>query len=239
MRPHNLPLVMLGAGLLWFGWFGFNAGSAVAANTTASVVFVNTLGASCAAMRGWLLVERLRDGRPTTLGAASGIVAGLVAITPACSSVDTLGALAVGVIAGVLCALAVGLKYLLRYDDSLDVVGVHLVGGLAGTLLIGVFASDTAPAGVKGLLYGGGTDQLSKQAIAAGAVLGYSLLASLVLGALVRFTIGFRAHTDDEASGIDEAEHAETAYELGAFGGRGTTAGLPVTDEHTVQGSTA
>jgi ammonium transporter, Amt family len=213
-RPHNVPFVMLGAGLLWFGWFGFNAGSAVAANTTASVVFVNTLGATCAAMLAWLVVERIRDGRPTTLGAASGIVAGLVAITPACSSVNTLGALAVGAIAGLLCALAVSVKYLLRYDDSLDVVGIHLVGGLVGTLLIGLFATDGAPAGVSGLLYGGGADQLAKQAIAAGSVLGYSLVASLILGLLVRFTIGFRAEHDHEITGIDEFEHAESAYEF-------------------------
>jgi Amt family ammonium transporter len=212
MRPHNVPFVMLGAGLLWFGWFGFNAGSALAANTTSAVVFVNTLGATCAAMLSWMLVERLRDGRPTTLGAASGIVAGLVAITPACSSVTIVGALEIGVCAGVLCALAVGLKYRLGFDDSLDVVGVHLVGGLVGTLLIGLLASGSAPAGVSGLFYGGGLDQLGKQAAAAGAVLGYSLLVTLVLGALLKVTLGFRLPAQREMDGIDEAEHAESAY---------------------------
>ena len=144
MRPHNMTLVMLGAGLLWFGWFGFNAGSAVAANGLASLAWVNTLGATAAAMLGWLIVEKIRDGHATSLGAASGIVAGLVAITPACGSVDPLGALAIGLLAGIACAYAVGLKYKFGYDDSLDVVGVHLVGGLVGTLLIGFFASPLA-----------------------------------------------------------------------------------------------
>ncbi len=145
MRPHNLPLVMLGAGLLWFGWFGFNAGSALGANTTAGVAWINTLGATAAAMLAWLLVERLRDGHATSLGAASGIVAGLVAITPAAHSVSPAGGLLVGAIAGALCAMAVGLKFRLGYDDSLDVVGVHLVGGLVGTLLIGLFADPATP----------------------------------------------------------------------------------------------
>jgi Amt family ammonium transporter len=163
-------------------------------------------------MLSWMLVERLRDGRPTTLGAASGIVAGLVAITPACSSVTIVGALEIGVCAGVLCALAVGLKYRLGFDDSLDVVGVHLVGGLVGTLLIGLLASGSAPAGVSGLFYGGGLDQLGKQAAAAGAVLGYSLLVTLVLGALLKVTLGFRLPAQREMDGIDEAEHAESAY---------------------------
>ena len=141
MRPHNLPLVMIGAGLLWFGWFGFNAGSALAANNTAAVVWVNTLVATAAATLGWLLVEKIRDGHSTSLGAASGVVAGLVAITPACSAVSPIGAIIVGLVAGVLCALAVGLKYRFGYDDSLDVVGVHLVGGLVGTIIIGFLAT--------------------------------------------------------------------------------------------------
>src|SRR5688500_17670626 len=171
MRPHNLPLVMIGAGLLWFGWFGFNAGSALAANNTASVVWVNTLVATAAATLGWLLVEKFRDGHSTSLGAASGVVAGLVAITPACSSVSPIGALLVGAVAGVLCALAVGLKFRFGYDDSLDVVGVHLVGGVVGTVLVGIAATADAPAGVDGLLYGGGLDQLWRQVVAAGAVM--------------------------------------------------------------------
>ncbi|MFC6088630.1 ammonium transporter [Saccharothrix lopnurensis] len=226
MKPHSLPLVVLGAGLLWFGWFGFNAGSAVAANATAGVTFVNTLVATSAAMLGWLLVERVRDGNATTLGAASGIVAGLVAITPACSSVTPLGAIAIGAITGALCALAVSLKYRFGFDDSLDVVGVHLVGGLSGTLLIGLFASDAAPAGVNGLFYGGGVDQLWRQAVGAIAVLAYSFVLSLLLGYLVKVTVGFRADEESEIGGIDEAEHAETAYEFGSgLGTRG--AGKP------------
>src|ERR671916_1385824 len=155
-RTHNLTLVMLGAGLLWFGWFGFNAGSAVAANNTASVVWVNTLVATAAAALGWLVTERIRDGHPTSLGAASGIVAGMGAGTPSLPPVSPVGAIIIGALAGVLCALAVGLKYKLGYDDSLDVVGVHLIGGLWGTLAIGLLATEAAPAGVSGLFYGGG-----------------------------------------------------------------------------------
>jgi Amt family ammonium transporter len=219
MKPHSLPLVVLGAGLLWFGWFGFNAGSALAANTTAGVTFINTTAATCTAMLAWLLVERVRDGHATTLGAASGVVAGLVAITPACSSVTPVGAIAVGGITGALCALAVSLKFRFGFDDSLDVVGVHLVGGLSGTLLIGFFASDAAPAAVNGLFYGGGFNQLWRQAVGAGAVLLYSFVLSLILGYLVKFTVGFRADEEAEVSGIDEAEHAETAYEFGGFSG--------------------
>jgi ammonium transporter, Amt family len=214
VRPHNLPFVMLGAGLLWFGWFGFNAGSAVGASGTAGVAFVNTLVATSAAMLAWLLVERVRDGRPTSLGAASGVVAGLVAITPACSAVSPVGAIAVGAIAGAICALAVSLKYRLGYDDSLDVVAVHLVGGLIGTLLIGFIATSTAPAGVDGLLYGGGTDQLGRQALAAGAVLVYSMALTAVIALLLKAAIGLRVDDEAELAGIDEAEHAEAGYEL-------------------------
>jgi Amt family ammonium transporter len=230
MKPHNLTLVMLGAGLLWFGWYGFNAGSAVAADGTAGVTFINTTVATAAAMLAWLLVERIRDGHATTLGAASGVVAGLVAITPSCSSVTPVGAIAVGGIAGILCALAVGLKYKLGFDDSLDVVGVHLVGGLAGTLLIGLFASASAPAGVAGLFYGGGFTQLGKQAVGAFAVLGYSFVVSLLLGWLVHKTIGFRVDEEAEVSGIDEAEHAETAYQFGGISGGVRGRATPGTD---------
>ncbi|MDA3643492.1 ammonium transporter [Saccharopolyspora indica] len=223
-KPHNLPFVVLGAALLWFGWFGFNAGSALAANTTAAIVLVNTLVATSAAMLGWLLVERVRDGHATTLGAASGIVAGLVAITPACSSVTPLGAIAIGAITGAACALSVSLKFRFGYDDSLDVVGVHLVGGLLGTLLIGLFASSAAPAGVDGLFYGGGLDQLWRQAVGAVAVLVYSFVLSLVLALLVKAVVGFRAGAEDEVVGIDETEHAEAAYH---FGDRGSTRRAP------------
>jgi Amt family ammonium transporter len=226
MKPHNLTLVMIGAALLWFGWFGFNAGSQVAADNTSAVVFLNTFVATCAAGIGWLVTERIRDGHATSLGAASGIVAGLVAITPACSAVSPLGALIIGLIAGVLCALAVGLKYKLKYDDSLDVVGVHLVGGLVGTLLIGFLATEAAPAGVNGLLYGGGAEQLGKQAIGAFAVLFYSLILTFIIGYLIKVTMGFRVSEDVEVSGVDLEEHAESAYELGDSGGGGVFAGI-------------
>jgi Amt family ammonium transporter len=218
MRPHNLTLVMAGAGLLWFGWFGFNAGSAVSAGNTAAVAFVNTLVAAGAAVMGWLLIERFRDGRPTSLGAASGVVAGLVAITPAASAVSPVGAIILGLIAGVLCALAVGLKYKLGYDDSLDVVGVHLVGGLWGTLAIGFLATADAPAGVDGLFYGGGVDQLWRQAVGAFAVLTYSFVLTLLIGLLLHKTIGFRVTEEDEVTGIDGTEHAESGYDLGTLG---------------------
>ncbi|MGN6302820.1 MAG: ammonium transporter [Angustibacter sp.] len=221
MRPHNLTLVMIGAGLLWFGWFGFNAGSALAANNTAAVVFVNTIVATAAAMLGWLATERVRDGHPTSLGAASGVVAGLVAITPSCSAVSPLGAIAIGAIAGVACAYAVGLKFKLGYDDSLDVVGVHLVGGLWGTIAIGFFATDAAPAAVKGLFYGGGVDQLWRQVVGALAVLVTSFVASYVIGLVLHKTMGFRVSEEAEISGIDSAEHAETGYDLAGVSGGG------------------
>jgi len=214
MRPHNMTLVMLGAGLLWFGWFGFNAGSALSAGTNASVAWVNTLAATSAAMLGWLVVEKLRDGHPTSLGAASGVVAGLVAITPAAGSVSPLGAVAIGIIAGVLCAYAVGLKYKLGYDDSLDVVGVHFVGGMAGTLLIGFFADPASPATKAGLFYGGGFDQLWRQAVGAFAVMIYAFVVSYLIALLIKKTIGWRISAADELSGIDLAEHSEAGYDL-------------------------
>ncbi len=214
MRPHNMTLVMLGAGLLWFGWFGFNAGSALTAGTTAAVAWVNTLVATSAAMLGWLAVEKLRDGHPTSLGAASGVVAGLVAITPAAGSVSPLGAIFVGGIAGVLCAYAVGLKYKYGYDDSLDVVGVHFVGGLVGTLLIGFFADPSSPAGKAGLLYGGGLDQLMRQAVGAFAVMIYAFVLSYLIALGIKKTIGWRVSTTDELGGIDLAEHSEVGYDL-------------------------
>ena len=226
MRPHNLPLVMIGAGLLWFGWFGFNAGSALAANNTAAVAWVNTLVATAAATLGWLLVEKLRDGHSTSLGAASGVVAGLVAITPSCSSVSPIGAIVVGAVAGVLCALAVGLKYRFGYDDSLDVVGVHLVGGLVGTILIGFLATADAPAGVDGLFYGGGVDQLWRQVVGALAVLAFSFILTLVIGIAIQKTMGFRITEEDEVTGIDNVEHAESAYDFASLGSSGSTAPL-------------
>ena len=208
MRPHSLPLVMLGAALLWFGWFGFNAGSAVASNGTAGLALLNTIGATTAAVLAWLLVEKIRDGHATSLGAASGVVAGLVAITPACAAVNASGALIIGAVAGALCALSVGLKFKFGYDDSLDVVAVHLVGGIVGTVMIGFVG-----VGV-GLFNGGGTDQLIKQVIGAGAVLAYSFIATLIIGKIVDLTMGFRISADQEVAGIDVAVHAERAYEL-------------------------
>ncbi|MBF6329329.1 ammonium transporter [Nocardia transvalensis] len=228
MRPHNLPFVMLGAGLLWFGWFGFNAGSALTSNGRAGSTFLATTFATCAAMLAWLLVEKFRDGRPTSLGAASGIVAGLVAITPACSSVNVLGALAIGTVSGALCALAVGLKFKLGFDDSLDVVGVHLVGGLVGTLLVGLLLAPETDAGIatgrKGLFYGGGFEQLGKQAIGAFTVLAFSFVVTLIIAYIIKFTIGLRASEEEEFEGMDESEHAETAYDFAAVGGTARTA---------------
>jgi Amt family ammonium transporter len=223
-RPHNVPFVLLGASLLWFGWYGFNAGSALAAGDLAGVAFTNTTIATAAAVIGWLVTEQLKYGKPTTLGAASGAVAGLVAITPACGYVDTWGALVIGVIAGGVCALAVSLKFRFGFDDSLDVVGVHLVGGLIGTLLIGFFSKlsvNTASVGDNGLFYGGGFTQLGRQAVAAGAVLLYSFVLTLIIGFLIKFTIGFRVSEEAEVQGIDEAEHKETAYDFGGLGGGG------------------
>jgi len=229
MRPHNMTLVMLGAALLWCGWFGFNAGSAVAANGLASLAWVNTLSATAAAMLGWLIVERFRDGHATSLGAASGIVAGLVAITPAAGSVDPLGAMAIGFIAAVACAYAVGLKYKFGYDDSLDVVGVHLVGGVIGSLLIGFFATGKGQSTATGVFYGDHSfDQLWKQCAGVFAVLAYSLVVSAILAFLLDKTIGMRVSEDDEIAGIDQAEHAETAYDFsGAGGGAARTIALP------------
>ncbi|MEU4341794.1 ammonium transporter [Nocardia sp. NPDC023852] len=217
-RPHNLPFVMLGAGLLWFGWFGFNAGSAVTSGGLAGSTFVTTTIATCAAMLAWLLVEKIRDGKPTSLGAASGVVAGLVAITPSCSSVNVVGALAIGAVAGVLCALAVGLKFKFGFDDSLDVVGVHLVGGIVGTVMVGLVAAPEAGAAKTGLFYGGGTDQLWRQAVGAGVVLAFSFIATLIIAYIVKFTIGLRVSEEAESVGLDESEHAETAYDFAALG---------------------
>jgi Amt family ammonium transporter len=206
-RPHNLPAVLLGAGLLWFGWYGFNAGSALAANGTAGLALINTTGSGTAGVLGWLAVEFIRDRKGTSFGAASGAIAGLVAITPSCGVVSPLGSLAVGLIAGAVCAWAVGLKYRLDYDDSLDVVGVHGVGGLVGMLAIGFLATEA------GLFYGGGLDQLGKQALASAVVLVYAFGVTYVIGWVIDKTIGFRVDEEVEVSGIDQAEHLETAYE--------------------------
>lgn len=208
MRPHNLPLVMLGAALLWFGWFGFNAGSAVASNGTAGLALLNTIGATAAAVLAWLVVEKVRDGHATSLGAASGVVAGLVAITPACAAVTASGALIIGVVAGALCAMSVGLKFRFGFDDSLDVVAVHLVGGIVGTVMIGFVGVEV------GIFNGGGTEQLIKQISGVVAVLAYSFIMTLIIAKVIDLAVGFRISRDDEISGIDLAVHAERGYEL-------------------------
>ena len=218
MRPHNLPFVLLGVGLLWFGWFGFNAGSALAANGTAAAIFLNTLIAGCLGMLGWLAVEQIRDGRPTTFGAASGVVAGLVAITPSCGYITVLGSLIVGLAAGVVCSFAVGWKFKAGYDDSLDVVGVHFVGGVVGVFLIGLLAANVMTGGPEGLLFGGGLAQLGKQLVAIPVVAIYAFAVSYGIGKLIDATIGFRVSAEDENTGIDFAQHAETAYSEGVHG---------------------
>ncbi|MFD6178308.1 MULTISPECIES: ammonium transporter [unclassified Isoptericola] len=217
MRPHNLTMVMLGAALLWFGWFGFNAGSAFGANESAGLAWVNTTSATAAAMLAWLVTEKLRDGSATSLGAASGVVAGLVAITPAAGSVSPVGALLLGAVAGVLSALAVGLKYKLGFDDSLDVVGVHLVAGLWGTVSIGFLATET------GLFYGGGVSQLVVQVIIALIAVVFSLVLTTVVALALKAVMGWRVPEEAEVGGIDLAVHSETAYETipqGSAGGQ-------------------
>ena len=221
MRPHNLTLVMTGAGILWFGWFGFNAGSALGAGSLAAGVWVNTLAATGAAVLGWLAAEKLRDGHATSLGGASGAVAGLVAITPSCSTLSPAGSVLLGLVAGAGCAMAVGLKYRFGVDDSLDVVGVHLVGGLIGTVGVGFLAtrsgSPAGDAGVDGLFYGGGADQLWRQSLGAVAVLAFSFVVTYLIARVIHATLGFRVTRDDEMAGIDQSEHAETAYDLGGL----------------------
>lgn len=220
MKPHNLPLVLIGSALLWFGWFGFNAGSALGANDLAAVAFTNTMVATSGGVIGWLLIERIRDGHATSLGAASGAVAALVAITPGCAFVAPWAAIVIGFLAGIICAFAVTLKYKLGYDDSLDVVGVHLVGGVFGCLVLGFFATTSVNAlGKDGLFYGGTIDVLKNQAIGVVAVFGYSFIISIVLALIIKFTIGLRISRDDEMAGIDLTEHAENAYDLAASSG--------------------
>jgi ammonium transporter, Amt family len=215
MKPHNLPLVMLGAGLLWFGWFGFNGGSAGTADATAGLAWVNTTVATAGAMLGWALVEKIRDRHVTSLGAASGVVAGLVAITPAAAALSPLTSIVLGLVAGAACALAVGLKHRFGIDDSLDVVGVHLVGGLVGTLGIGVLAADG------GLLTGGGASLLLVQALVALAAMVYSGVLTTVIALVLRYTLGWRIPEADEQAGIDIAQHAEAGYDLaGALASR-------------------
>ncbi|GLK18526.1 ammonium transporter [Herbiconiux flava] len=207
-KPHNVPLTLLGASLLWFGWFGFNAGSEAAVDGVAAIAWINTLAAPAAAIIGWLIVEKIKDGKPTSIGAASGAVAGLVAITPACNILTPGWAIVLGVIAGAVCALAIELKFKLGFDDSLDVVGIHLVGGIIGTLYIGIFG-----AGI-GLLDTGSLEQLGKQAGAAAVVLVYSFVMAFIIGWIIQKTMGFRIKNEDEVAGVDTTVHGEEGYAL-------------------------
>ncbi|HNA98037.1 MAG TPA: ammonium transporter [Marmoricola sp.] len=256
MRPHNLTLTMLGAGLLWFGWYGFNVGSIVFAAgdggkkdiaqfmTETGVTFMNTTLATMAALLAWLLVERILHGKATSLGAASGIVAGLVAITPACGAVNILGAIVIGAVAGAACAWAVGLKYKFGLDDSLDVVGVHFVGGVVGTVLIGFLSTSDAPGGIDGLFYGGGFTSLWHQTGAVLIAIAWTATFTALIGLAIKYTIGWRISEEDEVEGIDFIEHGESAYDLHATAGtrRGGTignliTGLPIAQ--TVEGEKA
>ena len=204
--PHNVPLTLIGAAILWFGWFGFNAGSALAADGIASLAFVNTLAAPVGAMLSWIAYERVAHGKATSIGAASGAISGLVAITPSCAFLTPVWSLVLGLVVGVVCALAIELKYVLGFDDSLDVVGIHLVGGLVGTLFIGLLGTNV------GALLGFGFQQLGKQAIGAFSVLVYAFAISYALGWLIQKTIGFRVTSTDEIAGVDAVMHGEMAY---------------------------
>ncbi len=215
MRPHNMPLVLLGAGALWFGWFGFNAGSALSAGHLAATAMINTQIATAAASMTWMAFEKYRDGKATTLGVASGAVAGAVAITPACGFVNPLGALFLGLLAGVASAWAVTRKYKYGYDDSLDVVGVHGIGGILGMLAIGFLATLTAnSAGANGLFFNGGATQLGHQVIAVIVVALFSFVATWIIATVIAKTIGFRVFRDDELNGLDTTFHAESAYDI-------------------------
>jgi Amt family ammonium transporter len=217
MVPHSLPLTLLGTGILWFGWFGFNAGSALAANGVAAQAFLNTFVAAAAAMLGWLIVEKFRDGHATTLGAASGAVAGLVAITPCAGFVGGLAPVVIGAIAGAVCYLAIRLKFRYGYDDSLDVVAVHLIGGIIGSILLGLFADATVnPAGKDGAFFGGGWGLFGEQVLAVGVVLAFSFAVSAVIGVVLRTALpsGIRVDADDEDTGLDLTQHSETGYAL-------------------------
>jgi len=223
MHPHSLPLTMLGTGILWFGWFGFNAGSALGANGVAAVAVMNTFLAASAGMLGWVMVEKVKDGRPTTLGAASGAVAGLVAITPCAGFVGGMAPIAIGLVTGVVCFLAIQCKYRFGCDDALDVIGVHLVGGLLGSLLLGLFADAAVNGAVThpGLFHGGGLTLLGYQAVASFTVLGFSLVVSLALAKVIDVTIGLRVSPEDELTGLDLSQHSETAYAFDDLGSMG------------------
>jgi Amt family ammonium transporter len=251
MKPHNLTLTMIGAGLLWFGWYGFNVGSIVLTGDTdkantqqfmteTGVTFLNTTLATMAAMLAWLAMERVMHGKATSLGAASGIVAGLVAITPSCGAVNVVGAIAIGAVAGAACSYAVGLKFKLNLDDSLDVVGVHLVGGVVGTVLIGFLSTSSAPGGINGLFYGGGLTSLGDQAGAAGISIVWTAFFTTLIGFAIKYTIGWRVSEDEEVDGIDFAEHGESAYDLdGRSGGVRTPVAATQAASHATEGAMA
>ncbi len=210
MLPHSLPLTVLGAGILWFGWFGFNAGSALGATNLAGQAFMNTNLAAAAAAIGWIVVERIKTGHFTTLGAVSGAVAGLVAITPCAGYVSGMSPIAIGAIAGALCYLAISLKFRFGYDDSLDVVAVHLVGGIVGSMLLAFFAEES----FGGLFASGDTELLVNQLIAVGSTIGYSFVLSFLIAKVIDVTVGLRVSEEDEVVGLDTTQHAETAYNL-------------------------
>jgi ammonium transporter, Amt family len=214
MTPHNLPMTVLGTGILWFGWAGFNAGSALAADGVAAQALMNTFLAASAAMLGWLVVERIKDGHATTLGAASGAVAGLVAITPCAGFVGGMAPVYIGLVTGAVCYLALGLKKAFGFDDSLDVIAVHLVGGLVGSLLLGLFADASINPVVtnEGVFLGGGADLLVDQVVASVVTLAYSFVASLIIGKVIDIVIGLRVSDEDELQGLDLSQHAEVAY---------------------------
>ncbi|MFM7744038.1 MAG: ammonium transporter [Actinomycetota bacterium] len=214
MPPHNLPFTVLGTGILWFGWFGFNAGSALGANGLAAQALINTQLAAASAMLAWLLVERLRASHATTLGAASGAVAGLVAITPCAGFVGGMAPIIIGLVSGAVCYLALSLKTKFGFDDSLDVIAVHLVGGLLGALLLGFFADTKVNSlGADGWFFGGGADLLGKQALASVATLAFSFIVTYIVAVIINKTIGIRVSTEDELVGLDQSQHAETAYQ--------------------------
>ena len=217
MPPHSLPFTLLGTGILWFGWFGFNAGSALAANGIAAQAFINTFTAAAAAMLGWLIVERIKSGHATTLGAASGAVAGLVAITPCAGFVGAMSAVAIGAIAGAVCFLAISLKFKYGYDDALDVVAVHLVGGVIGSILLGLFADKAInPAGADGVFLGGGWSLFGEQVLAVAVVLVFSFVVSGVIALVLRAVLpgGIRVTEEEEQTGLDLTQHSETGYAL-------------------------
>ncbi|WP_456697284.1 ammonium transporter [Aeromicrobium sp. P5_D10] len=206
-RPHNVPLVLIGAAILWFGWFGFNAGAATE-DGTGSLIFINTIAAPAAGILGFIVMEHFKDGKATAVGAASGAVAGLVAITPACANLTPGWSIVLGLLAGVICAYAIDLKYKLGYDDSLDVVGLHLVAGLLGCLYLGFFATDT------GLFTGGNLDQLLTQIVPVGVVMAYSFIVAYGLAKAIDALLGFRVTAEDEIAGIDPVLHGSQGYAL-------------------------